>query len=446
MFKFLKEKVQSVISSISKKIEEKSKQDILNEISEEIQKPIEEVKEEFVKKKEVIKTKSEAPVKVVGEVKKEVEVSPKKEIAEEITLAVPESKRIEAVKPVPVIIPERKIEIEEQKEEVPKKGFFSKVKEKFTKKEEQQREVKEEVKVETKDPVKEEKGLFKTLAEKITTRKIAENEFNELFWELELVLLESSVALEVIEKIKEDLKIKLVNQPLKRNEISMIIVSSLKESIAGLFDISSFYLLERAKTKKPLVICLVGINGSGKTTTIAKLAHYFKKNKVSCVLAAADTFRAAAIAQLEEHAVRLGVKMIKHEYGSDPAAVAFDAIKHAEARGIDVVLVDTAGRLHSNEDLMNEMKKIVRVAKPDLKIFIGESITGNDCVEQARGFDEAIGIDGIILAKADIDEKGGAAISISYVTKKPILFLGTGQSYDDLEKFNAMKLLEKLGL
>jgi fused signal recognition particle receptor len=163
------------------------------------------------------------------------------------------------------------------------------------------------------------------------------------------------------------------------------------------------------------------------------------------VLAAADTFRAAAIQQLEHHAEKLGVKMIKHDYNSDPAAVAFDAVRHAEAKGIDIVIIDTAGRLHSNDNLMNELKKLIKVNKPDLKLFVGESITGNDCVEQAKVYDEIIGIDAIILSKADVDEKGGAALSISYVTKKPVLFIGTGQTYDDLKKFDKKEIMAGLG-
>jgi len=194
------------------------------------------------------------------------------------------------------------------------------------------------------------------------------------------------------------------------------------------------------------VICFVGVNGSGKTTSIAKVAKFLQNNGLSVVLAAADTFRAAAIDQLQLHADKLGVKLIRQDYGSDPAAVAFDAIKHAEANRKDVVLIDTAGRLHSNINLMDEMKKIMRVAKPDLKLFVGESITGNDCVEQAKHFNVAVGIDGIILAKADVDEKGGAAISVSYVTQKPILFLGVGQEYEDLQEFDKEKLLASIGL
>ncbi len=190
----------------------------------------------------------------------------------------------------------------------------------------------------------------------------------------------------------------------------------------------------------------VGVNGCGKTTTIAKLAKQLKDKGVSSVMAASDTFRAAAIHQLEEHANAVGVKLIKQDYGSDPAAVAFDAVRHAEAKNIDVVLIDTSGRMHSKANLMEEMAKIVRVAKPDLKVFVGEATTGNDAVEQAKRFNEVIEFDGIVLAKADIDEKGGAAISISYVTGKPILALGTGQGYDDLVAFDVAKVIKSLGL
>ncbi len=267
-----------------------------------------------------------------------------------------------------------------------------------------------------------------------------------MFWDLELALLENNAAVEVIEKIKTDLKAELVEKPIPRGKVEEKIVGSLRQSITDLFPVEPPDLLRVVKQKKPYVICFVGINGSGKTTSIAKVAHLLKQNGFSVVLAAADTFRAAAIDQLQLHADKLGVKLIRHDYGSDPAAVAFDAIKHAEANKKDVVLIDTAGRLHSNINLMDEMKKIIRVAKPDLKLFIGESITGNDCVEQARQFDEAVGIDGIILSKADVDEKGGAAISVSYITKKPILYLGVGQEYADLQAFDKDKLVASIGL
>ena len=190
----------------------------------------------------------------------------------------------------------------------------------------------------------------------------------------------------------------------------------------------------------------VGINGSGKTTTIAKLAKKMQNNNLKCVIAAADTFRAAAIQQLQEHADKLGIKLIKHDYGADPAAVAFDAVKYAEAHSIDIVLIDTAGRLHSNKNLMDELKKVVKVAKPDLKIFVGESIAGNDCIEQVQKYSEMVGIDAIILTKADVDEKGGTAISVSYVTNKPIIYLGVGQDYKDLKEFEPDLIVGGLGL
>ena len=299
---------------------------------------------------------------------------------------------------------------------------------------------------EEKEPEK--KGFFASLTDKLITTKINEAQFEKLFWDMELALMENNVAMDVVEKIKNDLRDELVEKPIRRSKVEETIEESLKNSIEGLFESAGFNLIGEIKNKKekPYVIAFFGINGSGKTTSIAKLAHMLKEKNISCVLAAADTFRAASIEQLQIHADKIGIKLIKHDYGSDPAAVAFDAVKHAKAKNTDAVLIDTAGRMHSNTNLINEMQKIVRVAKPDLKIFVGESITGNDCVEQAKAFNESVGIDGIILAKADIDEKGGAAVSVSYVTKKPILFLGVGQEYVDLEEFDKEKILKNIGL
>jgi fused signal recognition particle receptor len=290
------------------------------------------------------------------------------------------------------------------------------------------------------------KGIFGAISDKITTTRIDEKQFEKLFWDLEVALLENNVAVEVIEKIKDNLKENIVEKSLKRSKIEEIITQALQNSLSDLFDVEGFDLLTQVKQKKPYVICFVGINGSGKTTTIAKIAHLLQSNNLKCVLVAGDTWRQAAIEQLESWANKLGANFVKQSYGSDPAAVAFDGIAMAKARNLDVVLIDTAGRMHSNTNLMDEMKKIIRVAKPDLKIFIGESITGNDCIEQAKRFDEAIGIDGIILSKTDVDEKGGAAISVSYVTKKPILYIGTGQNVDDLKPFSSEVVLKGLGL
>ena len=292
-----------------------------------------------------------------------------------------------------------------------------------------------------------EKGFFSALREKIMTTKISGQQFEDKFSEMEMALLENNVAVEVIDKIKHDLKEALVDHPIRRGRVEETVIVSLKDSIRGLFE-SAFDIVSRIREKreKPYVIAFVGINGSGKTTSIAKFASYLRERGFSVVLAAADTFRAASIEQISQHGDKLGIRVVKHDYGADPAAVAFDAIKHGKAKGIDVVLIDTAGRMYSNADLVNEMKKIMRVAKPDLKIFVGESITGNDCVEQAKTFNDAVSIDGIILSKADVDEKGGAAVSVSYVTKKPILYIGTGQDYKDLRPFDVDAVMENLGL
>ena len=293
-------------------------------------------------------------------------------------------------------------------------------------------------------PKEEKKGFFAKVSEVVTTKKISEAQFDELFWDLEVELLENNVAFEVIEKIKIDLKAKLVDVPLKRGQIEEIIQDSLRTSISEVLNFPAFDILDKVKEKKPYVIVFIGVNGSGKTTSIAKIAHYLKKHNHSCVLVAADTFRAASIQQLEEQGNRVGVKVIKHDYGSDPAAVAFDGVKYAQQKGIDVVLIDTAGRQHSNINLMDEMKKIIRVVKPDLKIYIGEMIAGNDCIEQIKDFDGIVNIDGVVLSKADIDEKGGTALSVSYVTKKPIYYIGTGQELSDLKPFQKEYILQHL--
>ena len=308
--------------------------------------------------------------------------------------------------------------------------------------------VKEEIKRQEIEEKKKEakKSLLSSIKEKDVTKKISQRYFEELFWDLEVELLENNVAFEVIGKIKEDLAMDLVDVPIKRGDVEKTIINSLKKSIEEVLDIEKVDIIEKIKSKKPYVIVFIGVNGSGKTTTIAKFAHLLKEKGLSTVLAAADTFRAASIQQLEEHGRNLGIKVIKHDYGSDPAAVGFDAVKYAKQKDLDVVLIDTAGRQHSNVNLRDEMKKIIRVVKPDLKIYVGEMIAGNDCIEQIQEFNKAITIDGAILSKADIDEKGGTAISVSYVTRKPIYYLGVGQEYGKLEEFDSEKIIKTMGL
>ncbi|MEM2070325.1 MAG: signal recognition particle-docking protein FtsY [Archaeoglobaceae archaeon] len=278
---------------------------------------------------------------------------------------------------------------------------------------------------------------------------IDEKKVDDVLYELEGILLESDVAFEVVEEISTNLKSKLVGKRKKIGEkLSEIVLSELKATLFEILNQNSFdfdeWIDEKLKVKRPLNIIFVGVNGTGKTTTIAKVARRLQKSGYSVVLAAGDTFRAGAIEQLEEHAQRLGLKLIKHKSGSDPAAVIFDALKHAESKGVDVVLSDTAGRMHTKKNLIDQLEKIKRVTKPDLTIFVDESIAGNDAVERARMFNEAVGIDCSILTKIDADPKGGTAISICQVTKKPLIFLGTGQNYEDLVKFDPNWLISRI--
>jgi fused signal recognition particle receptor len=304
-----------------------------------------------------------------------------------------------------------------------------------------ERKDKEKIKKkESKEEIKKDRSAFSKFS-----KKIDDKTFEEMFEELEMILLQSNVAYEVVEEIKKSLKEKILGKYKKEIDLTKELKESIKNILMDPPEISK-EIKKSLKEKGPFVIMFSGINGSGKTTTIAKVAHYLKNKKFSVCLAAADTFRAAAIQQLEEHANKLGVPIIKKDYGADPASVGFDAINYAKKNKIDIVLIDTAGRMQNRDSLMREIEKISRVNNPDMKIFLGESITGNDATEQAKAFNKAINLTGIILSKADVDEKGGTAISVSQATGKPILFIGTGQNYGDLEVFNKEKIIKKLGL
>ncbi len=306
-----------------------------------------------------------------------------------------------------------------------------------------EKKIKKDKKVkESRKRVIEEKTKIKKESEKKDSKLkkgLSDDKFEEIFEELELILLENSVSYEVALKIKELLKERLVGENKKVN-----LEEVLKEVLNEIL-IESENLIELIKkSDKPYVILFVGINGCGKTTTLSKVASLLLENKLSVCFAAADTFRAASIEQLQFHANKLNVPLIKKDYGSDPASVGYDAINYARKNKIDVVLIDTAGRMNNRDSLMKEIEKIARVNKPNLKIFLGESITGNDATRQAKDFNNAIGIDGIILSKADVDSKGGAAISVSYVTQKPIFYLGIGQNYSDLKEFKKQDLIDNL--
>ncbi len=273
-----------------------------------------------------------------------------------------------------------------------------------------------------------------------------ENDLEDPLWELQMALLESDIALTVAEAITEAVKSELVGSRRKiGKDTTDIVEQALRNALYDVMSANVFDLDDYVKnSRKPVHIVFVGINGTGKTTSIAKTAKRFKDMGYSVVLAAGDTFRAGAIDQLQIHGDRVGVKVIRHQEGGDPAAVVYDAIQYAKAHKADIVLSDTAGRMHTNLNLLEQLKKVCRVSSPDLIIFVDEAVAGNDAVERAAQFNEAVPISGSILTKTDADAKGGAAISIAYITGKPILFLGMGQGYDDLKKFDPKWFVDQI--
>ena len=275
---------------------------------------------------------------------------------------------------------------------------------------------------------------------------IRESKLDDILWNLEVGLMESDVAVEVIEELKADIRRELLGKRVKRGQDFQVAVNqAIKNSLQKVLSASTLDFDDYVeKHEKPVVMMFVGVNGTGKTTAIAKIANRLQKQKKSVVLAAGDTFRAGAIEQLTIHSEKLGLKIIKHQAGADAAAVAYDAIEHAKARFKDVVLIDTAGRMQTNTNLMDEMKKIKRIAQPDLIIFVGDSLAGNDAVEQASKFNEAVGIDAAILTKIDADAKGGAALSIAHSVGKPIIFVSTGQEYEQIEVFDAKWMIDRI--
>ena len=282
---------------------------------------------------------------------------------------------------------------------------------------------------------------FSSAAKSFSEKELKEKDIDETLFQLEISLLESDVATEVIDSIKSDLKKELIGVKVNKNEIENFVKNSLIKSISGLFDsLQKIDILANITAKKnsnePYIILFVGINGTGKTTTLAKLAYLLQKSKFSVVVAASDTFRAGAIEQLKEHTNRLKLKLVAQNYGSDPAAVARDAELYAKSHKIDCVLIDTAGRMQTSKNLMDQIEKITNVVKPDLKIFVGDSLAGNDTVNQAREFHKHTKFVCSILTKSDADARGGAALSIVKVTSTPVLYVGVGQEYEDLKTFD----------
>jgi fused signal recognition particle receptor len=275
---------------------------------------------------------------------------------------------------------------------------------------------------------------------------IEEQDLEDPLWELEMALLESDVELSVAKEILENIREDLVGATRSfSSETADVVEQALHDSLLKVISVGQFDFDQRiAEADKPVTIIFTGVNGVGKTTSIAKLSQYFEDRGYSTVMANGDTYRAGANEQIQEHADTLDTKLISHEQGGDPAAVIYDAVEYADSHDVDVVLGDTAGRLHTDEGLMDQLEKIGRVVGPDVTLFVDEAVAGQDAVQRAKQFNDAAEIDGAILTKADADSQGGAAISIAHVTGKPILFLGVGQGYDDIEKFEPETLVSQL--
>lgn len=442
MFEFLKKKLKQAVENVKNTFGKKE------EIKKEVL-PIEPVKPEEEKvaeeiKKEVLEELAPTTPPDIGKEPEFIEEQFKEE-EKEIAKEVQEEVKKEEEKKVEKALEKVETKTEELEEEV--KKVTQAIKESHKKKESLFKKIQKAIVGEKKPEAK--PSFAEKISKAIFEKKLSEQEFEAVFRDLEISLLEANIAFEVVQLVKENLKQKFVNQSVKRGKVEEIILNTIKDTFKEIMaekdqnEIISV-INENKKLGNPTKFLFLGVNGVGKTTSLAKMVRWLQKNGYSCVIAASDTFRAASIEQLEKHAEKLGVKVIKHQYGADPAAVAFDAVAYAKAHKIDCVLIDSAGRQHSNQNLMDELHKLKRVAKPDFTIFVADAMTGNDAVEQAREFAQKVGYDFSILAKADVDQKGGAILSVSYVSQKPIAFLGIGQDYEDLEPFKKEKILEKL--
>jgi fused signal recognition particle receptor len=456
----------------SKKKESEDELNDLDEIKEHSEEELAEDVQDAVlegtseKEKEEIKSGKNLSQDEIKKHKEELEVAIKKEevLEEETHEDIAESTDNEV---------EIALEHQEKKEELidetvseeveEKKGFlgglFSKKKKEEEKIEEPLEElpILEEVQKETSVEedvssdleIKEEsESFFSKALNVVKKKKITEDDYDKIWLDLEIFLLEINIAYEIVEKINSNLKETLINNSYDRFGLSETVRSVMVSSVEEILKEREGDFLDEVKTHKesgePLKIMMLGVNGTGKTTSIGKIIKYLQNNNLSVVVAAADTFRAAAVDQIAKHCDNLGVKCIKHQDGGDPAAVAFDAVEHAKAKGIDVVLIDTAGRMPNNSNLMLELQKIKRVSKAQMALFIGDSISGNDLIDQITLFDQGVEINGVVLTKVDTDERPGSVVTCAYSINKPIYFLGVGQGYDDLVKFDAKIVAEKL--
>jgi fused signal recognition particle receptor len=381
-------------------------------------------------------------------IKKEEKKEPEEVIEEKVEKKKPEVKEIPKpppkpkevpkpeVKPVPKPVPKKEIPKPEAKEEKP---------EEIPKPPEPKKEIRPPA-----EKPKEEKrvklGIVSAVKSIISKEvEIREADVKELLDNLELELLEGDVSMEVSQEIIDKLREELIGAKVEKGKLNAVIKDKIRSTLAEVMEGEKIDIVEFVRSReKPVKIVFLGINGAGKTTTIAKIAKMLMDNGLNVVFAASDTFRAAAIEQIGVHADRLGVKVIKRDYGSDPTSVAYDAANYAKAHGIDAILIDTAGRQDTNINLINELKKMDRVLKPDLKIYVGESIAGHALMEQVSSFNKEIGVDGVILTKLDCDAKGGTILSVARTTGVPIIYIGTGQKYEDLEIFDADKIADRI--
>jgi fused signal recognition particle receptor len=425
MFGSLKKKLKDSVSKLADKVKSKE---------EEFEEQEEEKKEKPKEKKPAPKPKKEKPAK-------KPEPKPK---AEKKTPPKPEKAKEE-----PAEEPEDHLEekVDEEVTEMVVDGDLAEEVEKPI--EEKIEEAEEEIEPPVPEPKpdelrKEKRGFLGRIRKKVVEKTLSEEDIDDFFKDVEIEMLEANVALEVVDAMKDGLKKRLAGMDIRRSKSEDAIKEAFEESLYDIVNQGESDIEKLIQGKVPATIVVLGFNGSGKTTSIAKMTQYLIGRGRRPVLAAADTFRAASIEQLEHHGEKLGVKVIKHQYGADAAAVVFDAKKHAESKMCDVVLADTAGRSHADANLLDELKKLVRVNSPELKILVIDSLTGNDAVEQAKKFHEVVGVDGIILTKIDVNKKGGSILSAAWAIKKPILFLGTGQGYEKLEPFDPRKFVKTL--
>lgn len=285
------------------------------------------------------------------------------------------------------------------------------------------------------------KDFSSNVKETVAEKELEEDDLDPLLEQMRLKLLQNNVSMDAAESIEQEIREKLLGESVGRRSVEEKVNEAVKDVLKDILDDSYDFDKELENAEKPQVVFLIGFNGSGKTTTAAKLGKYLQDKKQEVVLGAGDTFRAASIEQLQEHGEKLGCKVIAHEYESDPAAVGYDTVEHAEKNG-KVAIVDTAGRSHADQNLIGELEKMIDVNEPDITFLVIDALAGNDVVEQAEAYENMY--DAIIVTKMDVDEAGGAIISISERSGKPVAFLGTGQGYEDLKAFDKEDFVEKI--